>query len=210
MQVGADSLRAKQEDTHKYLQHSIGYYAQRIKASFVSPMGFQYFPFDCQNLMVRVRPVQDTTDIYRFVPSSELSPALKYYIWEMDPGKATLVSGWNITAIHHRERTASLQATYDSLVSGYASSSALYNAIERIATQQEATPPPWQVGQGNPREMALTVPELGPLSEAQFSIQVKRQPHSFIYNFALLVALLIFVALSSFAFPDGDMSDRIG
>lgn len=212
-EVGANSLRAHPDSQNMYLEHSIGYRAQRIKASFVSPMGFHYFPFDCQNLVVRIRPVQDTTAIYRFVPSSEISPTLRYYNWELESQKATLIAGWNVTSIHHRERTASLQAAFGSLVSRYASSSALFNAIERIATRQEAPlSSAWEPHAGAfvRRGTPLEVPGLEPRSEAQFSIQVQRQPHSFIYNFALLVALLIFIAFSSFAFPDGDMSDRIG
>ena len=37
----------------------------------------------------------------------------------------------------------------------------------------------------------------------------QREWHSYVFNFALLVALLIAIAFSSFAFPSDDMNDRI-
>lgn len=71
--------------------------------AFVSPpvaVGFKYFPYDCQNLIVRVRASGDDATIYRFAPSSSISARLSGLL----RSDTRTLAGWNITAINHQER----------------------------------------------------------------------------------------------------------
>ena len=72
-------------------------------------MGFEYFPYDCQSLMVKVRASGDEATIYRFAPSSSIGVRLSGLL----RSEASTVAGWNITAINHQERLYTSEPMFD-------------------------------------------------------------------------------------------------
>lgn len=72
-------------------------------------MGFKYFPYDCQSLMVKVRASGDDATIYRFAPSSSIGIRLSGLLRR----EASTVAGWNITAINHQERLYTSAPMFD-------------------------------------------------------------------------------------------------
>lgn len=220
-EVGMASLRAVDSDKNIYLPHSIAYRMKRIKGTFVTPMGFKYFPFDCQSLLLKATAISDDATVFRFVPMAGIGPSLKALL-RMPDGEANVVSGWNVTSIHAREYLLSQRPAVDDFIDTsiqyetYASMDQvtfqhgpgipLFDAILRLRNHI-----PVVEGKegGSYQRDELFVPGMKPYSEAYFAIQVQREPHSFVYNFSMLVALLIFISFSSFLFPDKDMNGRI-
>ena len=220
-EVGMASLRAVETDKNLYLPHSIAYSMKRIKGTFTTPMGFKFFPFDCQTLLLKATAVTDDATIYRFVPMATIGPSLTALLRATD-GEANVVSGWNVTSIHAREYLLSERPAVDEFIDTsiqyetYASMDQvtfqhgpgipIFDAIMRLRNQIP-------VVEGKESESyqrdELFVPGMKPYSEAYFAIQVQREPHSFVFNFSMLVALLIFIAFASFLFPDKDMNGRI-
>ena len=72
-------------------------------------MGFEYFPYDCQSLMVQVRASGDDATIYRFAPSSSVGVRLSGLL----RSEASTVAGWNITAVNHQERLYTSEPMFD-------------------------------------------------------------------------------------------------
>ena len=220
-EVGMASVRAAESDKNIYLPHSLAYNIKRVKGTFVTPMGFKYFPFDCQTLLLRATAISDDATIYRYVPLATIAPSLRALLRQTD-GEANVVSGWNVTSIHTREYLLSEQSTaeefidtsiqhetytsMDQVESQHGPGVPIYDAIVRLRDQI----PVVELSESEDyKRDELHVPGLKPYSAAYFAIQVQREPHTFLWNFSALVALLIFIAFSSFLFPDKDMNGRI-
>ena len=214
-EVGLGAINGGSSGASVYLPHSVGYRVQRIKGTFVTPMTFTYFPYDCQSLQVRIAAKVDTADIYRFAPSATLGDSLKFYTQSVDASAPTVIAGWNITGIYSRER----MLTPSPIFTSGNLDGAIMQAIGRVQAQTPVRP--WDT-QGGWTPAAATaqgysisdtidgVPYYSNRSEAIFVIHVKREPHSYVYNFALLVALLIAIAFTSFLFPSNDVNARVG
>ena len=89
--------------------------------AFVSPpvaVGFKYFPYDCQNLIVRVRASGDDATIYRFAPSSSIGARLSGLL----RSDTRTLAGWNITAINHQERLYTSKPMFEDMGSSNPSS----------------------------------------------------------------------------------------
>ena len=72
-------------------------------------VGFKRFPYDCQNLIVRVRASGDDATIYRFAPSSSIGVRLSGLL----RSETRTLAGWNITAINHQERLYTSKPVFD-------------------------------------------------------------------------------------------------
>ena len=176
----------------------------------VCAVGFSSFPFDCQSLLVKVRARGDDASIYRFVPSSSIGDRLAALL-KGGHDSAKTISGWHISAIDHKERLYTSKSTFDIFArkSSDSTPNPLYDAIMSTIISptlaQEMTGNELQSYQTN----ELNVPNYNNVSETIFSISIKRQPHSYIFNFAVLVALLLGISFSSFLLPNDDMAGRI-
>ena len=73
-------------------------------------VGFKYFPYDCQSLVVRIRASGDNSTIYSFAPSSSIGVRLSGLLRSET---TKILAGWNITAIHHQERLYTSKPMFD-------------------------------------------------------------------------------------------------
>ena len=139
------------------------------------------FPFDCQLLPVSLRAKTDPASVFRWVPSSLIGGRLKHSI-DNERTSAT-IAGWKILGTDNFADLSNERDLYEKLA---------------------------HFGHGFVNNRSLTGwPYYNDMSEAKFLIQVQREPNSYVYNFAILVALLIVVAFSTFLFPSSAMDTRI-
>ena len=223
-EVGAHVGRAS--DPHQYLNHSIGYFAQKYKMLLQTPMGFHYFPFDCQNLLIRIHPTEPG-DTIRLVATSSISPKLLEFSAEVEQTDAvTLLAGWNVTGVSHHVATENVKSVYaQHLRTAYDDPTIGVNARRASVTQVEtaeaaglAYDPLFammvRTSAGfSPNEVG-TIAEVLPAggadtSAATFSIQIIRLTPTYIFNFVLLVMMLITIAFTSFLFDSSAMNDRV-
>ena len=73
-------------------------------------VGFAYFPYDCQSLIVRIHASGDDATIYSFEPSSSIGVRLSGLL-RSETTKT--LAGWNITAINHQERLYTSKPMFD-------------------------------------------------------------------------------------------------
>ena len=73
-------------------------------------VGFKYFPYDCQSLLVRIRASGDNATIYSFEPSSSIGVHLS---GTLRSETTTTLAGWSITAINHQERLYTSKPMFD-------------------------------------------------------------------------------------------------
>ena len=201
---------------NKHLRHSLAYRVKRIRATMLSPMGFYYFPFDCQNLIIRLVMSSDLPrDTVRFSTQARIGPALRSYSAALgEPEAVSLLSGWNVTGIHHQERPfhargelydGSATATSTDPLTSFVSNHE--NGVVIEATRFEVLG--MQVG-GTPAETeTFNIPYWRDVSEAVFVVQVERVADTCLTNFVVLVALLIGLAFVSFFMPTAELGSRL-
>ena len=73
-------------------------------------VGFKYFPYDCQSLLVRIRASGDNATIYSFEPSSSIGVHLS---GTLRSETTTTLAGWSITAINHQKRLYTSKPMFD-------------------------------------------------------------------------------------------------
>jgi hypothetical protein len=115
-------------------------------------VGFKRFPYDCQNLIVRVRASGDDATIYRFAPSSSIGVRLSGLL----RSETRTLAGWNITAINHQERLYTSKPVFD--INMGTTANPLYAVLICTPTRVPHTQPACRTWLCADRPLACNVP----------------------------------------------------
>ena len=189
------------------LETSVGFQKYKVRGSFETNFAFHKFPYDMQNLDIEVIMPEIPLRKAQFVARADSKPgtpgAGNLPLWE------TKCIYTSVDILDETSKGYSFNAAVDDPYSFYLQKIEDLSPMEMVT--EKYTYPDKKAKDAQDYEVKEAIFEqYEKLSRITLTIQIQRLPDFYVWNFVLVVVLLVFVAFFSFAMEKSALGDRLG
>jgi hypothetical protein len=201
------SQNASDVDRSPGLDTSLGFQKYKVRGHFEADFLFQKFPFDVQELNITLMMNDLPLRKAKFITRADSTPA-EIGAGDLPLWETTCVSA-TVDVTDESEKGYSFQDATDDPFSSYIQELQELSPND-IISEKYCHVDLKALNTTDIAEKETIFAQYEQYSTITLTIQIQRKPHFYMYNFVLVVSLLVFVSFFSFHMPKDGLGERLG